>query len=58
MLKLLPAMSVMAVGTAAAASGRLGDIFAIWIVMIVGFASAGALLRHERRTRRTQAAKV
>lgn len=67
MLKHLPATLAFAVGMAAAASPAVGgqgaaasvaraaEVSLIWTAMILGFVSAGALLRHDRRARRVQA---
>ena len=40
---------------AAATAARAAETALIWAVMILGFVSAGALLRHDRRARRVQA---
>lgn len=68
MKKLLPAMLALGLGIACTAAPAAGaqdptaaaphamEVCANWAVMIVGFAGAGALLRHERRMRRAQVA--
>ena len=67
MLKHLPATLAFAVAMAAAASPAVGgqdaaasvaraaEVSLIWTAMILGFVSAGVLLRHDRRARRVQA---
>lgn len=67
MLKHLPATLAFAVAMAASASPAVGgqdaaaiaaraaEVSIIWTAMILGFVSAGALLRHDRRARRVQA---
>ncbi len=42
-------------GQDAAAAARAAEVSVIWTAMILGFVSAGALLRHDRRARRVQA---
>jgi hypothetical protein len=66
MLKHLPATLAFAVGMAASASpaaggqdavaaaARAAEVSIIWTTMILGFVSAGALLRRDRRARRVQ----
>lgn len=69
MLKQLPVALAFAAGLACAAApavggqktpqhadpaaGQASDVPATWGLMILGFAGAGALLRHERRSRRS-----
>lgn len=40
---------------AAVTAARAAETALIWAVMILGFVSAGALLRHDRRVSRAQA---
>ncbi|CAN7419275.1 hypothetical protein LJR164_002664 [Phenylobacterium sp. LjRoot164] len=66
MLKHLPATLTFALAMAASASpaaggqdaaasaARAAEASLIWTAMILGFVSAGALLRHDRRARRVQ----